>query len=345
MGAATETHAQKPLTDTYNSTASRQKTSSRDWLRAKSGERQSGLRDIEKLKASVDFAALVGETHEVRGKKVVCPSPDHDDHNPSCRIYDNGFKCYACGASGDAITWLEYVQGLSTGEAIRALEGRSGSTFIVETTTPKIRGTAKSPSEAAPYKAVDPGIVAIHYRCADKLRRGPAALAGRGFTLRDLRRLGIAADGDDAVLPITGPDGAVLALKKRYANPRGKMRYVYEPSGHGTPAWCSPGFLEAAYILVIEGELNGMVAWCARPDLGVMGVAGTSGHIYPEPLKGRTVYVYGDGDAVGRVARDRWAGDAVKAGAARVYVLEPWEMDACDIAGQLGRVELAGRLS
>jgi DNA polymerase I-like protein with 3'-5' exonuclease and polymerase domains len=52
--------------------------------------------------------------------KVLCPF--HDDHNPSCHIYDDGFKCFVCGAHGDAIDWLRETEDLTFQEAVEALE-------------------------------------------------------------------------------------------------------------------------------------------------------------------------------------------------------------------------------
>jgi hypothetical protein len=324
-----------PTVTTY--LAGRPSKGTASWL-----EKPKQGNDLAELKSQIDFRSLVAETHTVKADKVLCPA--HDDHTPSCHIYDDHWHCFSCCASGDVITWVERVQGITTADAIRILRERVGGTYLARPSRPQVSATPKQPTGAV-YTVVEAGMLEIHGQRAARLNKGPKALSGRGFTVADLRRLNIAADGEDAILPITGPTGAVLALKRRYAVPRGKMRYVYDTPGHGTPAWCSPGFLEAAKALVIEGELNGMASWLACPDLGVMGAAGTSGSIYADALQDKTVFVYADGDDVGRAARDRWAEDAIKAGAARVYVLEPWEMDACDIAGKLGRTELAGRLA
>jgi DNA primase len=54
-------------------------------------------------------------------------------------------------------------------------------------------------------------------------------------------------------------------------------------------------------------------------------------------LLSQTVYVYADGDAPGQKARERWALAAYNVGAKSVMTLEPWEMDACDVAGRLER--------
>jgi hypothetical protein len=159
-----------------------------------------------------------------------------------------------------------------------------------------------------------------------------------------MKALLMAAAGNDLVLAVRGPDGTVVALKRRHHAPQ-PHRYTYELPGHGTPAWCSPGFMQGAPALVVEGELNAAACWLARPDLAVMGVAGTGGGLHLEVLAGRVVYVYADDDAAGQKARDRWAGQALEAGAKAVYVLAPWPQDACDIAGQLGREALTERLA
>jgi len=162
-----------------------------------------------------------------------------------------------------------------------------------------------------------------------------------------LRALQVAEDHGDAILAITDPQYQVVALKRRKSRPKKKeKRYTYSDTpGHGTPAWCSPGFLAAPEVLVIEGELNGMICWLVRPDLGVMGVAGTSGGLHLEALKDRIIYIYADGDPAGDKARQRWASAAYNASAQQVFTLEPWPMDACDLAGKLGREALRERLS
>ena len=123
-------------------------------------------------------------------------------------------------------------------------------------------------------------------------------------------------------------------------------KYLYVDVMSGTPAWCSPTVATAELILVIEGELNGAVAWCARPEIGVVGVAGGNGCLPLAAFQGRTVVIYADGDEVGRRARERWAAAAHQHGAASVLTLDPWpDGDACDVAGTHGLDELRRRLS
>ncbi len=40
---------------------------------------------------------------------VRCPHPEHEDKNPSCKVYAQGFKCYACDARGDVFKLISYL--------------------------------------------------------------------------------------------------------------------------------------------------------------------------------------------------------------------------------------------
>jgi hypothetical protein len=298
-------------------------------------------RDLADLKARVPFRALVQETHHLVAGKVLCPH--HDDHTPSCHVYEAAAHCFVCGWHADHITWLELVHSLTTAAAIRELERRAGGVPATRRTVratpppqPKLKSCAARP--------VPTDVLAAHMKRVTATTAVPRAAAGRGFTLADLKTLLMAAAGHDLVLAVRGPDGTVVALKRRHAVPQ-PHRYTYELPGHGTPAWCSPGFTQGAPVLVVEGELNAAACWLARPDLAVTGAAGTGGGLHLAALKGRTVYVYADDDAAGQAARDRWAQEAARAGAAAVYLLEPWPVDACDIAGTHGREALAERLT
>ena len=297
--------------------------------------------DLQALKDFLDLRALVLDTHFIdRSGKAHCPNPDHPDRKPSCHIYPRRFKCFSCGLSGDHVDWLELVHGVSTAGAIEKLKRRVAVPYY----GPVAQRTVQAPASPT-FRRIPDHLLADHLRRAARLERLPQAVQGRGFTLEDLRRFGFAAAGDDAVFSLPGPDGTVYALKKRFAEPRGGQRYEYVTPGHGTPAWCSPGFLEREIVLAVEGELNGMACYLAAPQLGVMGMAGAGGGLHALALRGRKVYVYADDDAPGRKARDRWAAQALQAGAAEVYVLDPWPADACDIAGREGLAALRKRLT
>ena len=298
--------------------------------------------DIPTLKARIDLRHIVAASHPIGAdSKITCPF--HRDKNPSCHIYATGFFCFSCGASGDQIDWLSRVHGLSTGAAIRELKRLLGHAPVHTAATPRLKKPNRSLDCST--KPLPPEVAEAHKARAARLVRLPLALQNRGFTLEDARRLRIAAAGEDAIFPVVGPDGQLMALKRRLAVPLGNTRYRYETIGQGTPAWCSPGFVGAHPILVLEGELNGMAAWLAQTKLAVMSPAGTRGQLYLATFLRRTVFIYSDGDEAGTEARERWARAIHAAGAAKIYLLPPWEMDACDLAARYGREALTERLS
>ena len=265
--------------------------------------------DIPALKASRDFRSLVAETHTVgRDGKICCPF--HDDAHPSCHIYPDGFKCFACGAHGDHLTWLEEVQGLSVAAALVYLSG-SGPSLI----------RRPPPRRAKPAPTYSPISASAYSSYARRLRvtnRLPKALENRGLNLEQALQLGVAALGDDALLPIAGPSGDILALKRRFYAPHDGTRYTYTTAGHGSPAWCSPDFLSFEQVLIVEGELNGVVSYSVLKEAGaplaVMGVAGVYGGLHEAALRGKHVYVWADKDGPGTRAKKRWQSRARRAG-------------------------------
>ena len=80
--------------------------------------------DIQKLKDAYALRTLVEETHVIsREGKALCPF--HEDKNPNCHIYEAHFYCFACGAKGDHLDWLERVHRLGKAAAIQALAERA----------------------------------------------------------------------------------------------------------------------------------------------------------------------------------------------------------------------------
>jgi len=61
-----------------------------------------------------------------------CPNPEHPDRHPSFQVFrSNGgkwrFRCYSqCGAHGDAIDFLQWLEGLSTAEAVERVKHITG---------------------------------------------------------------------------------------------------------------------------------------------------------------------------------------------------------------------------
>jgi DNA primase len=299
--------------------------------------------NLKEIITSVDFPALVVETHCIVSGKTFCPF--HHDLNPSCHIYDDHFFCFACGATGDALVWLEQVHTLSKAEAIKELERRLCVKTSMINHQPKTIAKPHAVRKVCDGQPLPQNVVDLHLKRASRLESIPLSLEGRGFTLEDLQRHWIAPENEDAFIPIFNPDGYMVAIKRRkYTIQPNEQRYVYLITKCGAPAWCSPNFSNHDTVLVIEGELNAAICDSVYPDIAYMGVAGTENHLWLDALKGKTVFVYADGDKAGQKARERWALAAYNGGAKKVLTLEPWELDACDIAGKLGREALRERL-
>lgn len=171
------------------------------------------------------------------------------------------------------------------------------------------------------------------------------ALRGRGFNRAMVERYGIRADGNDALIPITSPEGVVMQVKRRLHNKTGSGKYRYEHKGHGSPAWCSDNSRNAHTLLIVEGELNAIVMHAALQEagdttVGVMGLAGAKSDLYPGLSRGKTVYVYADDDKAGREALDAWADAARDDGAKSVHLCLSHTQDFCEVAGSKGRSAL-----
>ena len=57
--------------------------------------------EIRERVHAIDAARRYGMQFDRSGKKALCPF--HDDQHPSLSFYKNGFKCFACGASGSSL--------------------------------------------------------------------------------------------------------------------------------------------------------------------------------------------------------------------------------------------------
>jgi len=84
----------------------------------------------QRILEMVDLADLIGEQLQLkragREYKAICPF--HDDSHPSMFINPQKgiYKCFACGAGGNALTWLEKYFHMTRGEAWKMLAERTG---------------------------------------------------------------------------------------------------------------------------------------------------------------------------------------------------------------------------
>lgn len=70
---------------------------------------------------------LIPDLTTKRRERISCPSPDHEDRNPSCDLFPDGFKCWSCGTYGDKLDYYCLINGLSTRDALEVLGAFDGT--------------------------------------------------------------------------------------------------------------------------------------------------------------------------------------------------------------------------
>lgn len=140
----------------------------------------------------VDLVSLVGRTVKLvrKGREFWGCCPFHKEKTPSFKVSNerSAYHCFGCGAAGDAIAWLEAVEGLSFVQAVEKLAGISDTaplhSFTVQKWMPKPFDEADGYREAlAIWDAALPaaGTVVEEYlrgrgirgRISDQLRYAP----------------------------------------------------------------------------------------------------------------------------------------------------------------------------
>ena len=85
---------------------------------------------VEEVRARADIVEIVGEHVQLKrsGKEYKARCPFHNEKTPSFYVVPaKGFyKCFGCGESGDAFTFLMKRQGLTFNEAVRAIAAKVG---------------------------------------------------------------------------------------------------------------------------------------------------------------------------------------------------------------------------
>ncbi|GIW74344.1 MAG: hypothetical protein KatS3mg103_0866 [Phycisphaerales bacterium] len=89
--------------------------------------------DIERVLSATDIVRVVRARVELRqkGREWVGLCPFHDDRSPSMYVSPGKqiFKCFACGAGGDALTFVQKYDGVGFVEALEHLAELSGVTL------------------------------------------------------------------------------------------------------------------------------------------------------------------------------------------------------------------------
>lgn len=156
----------------------------------------------DKILESVDIVAVVGERVDLtrKGKDYVGLCPFHDDHKPSMSVSPSKqiFKCWACGAGGDVIRFVQLHQRVGFQEALAILAPRAGI---------DLRGEPKDAHAARTREALQAAVTwaCQHFQrnlASDTGRSAREYAVGRGLSADTIERfgLGLAPDRWDDLL-------------------------------------------------------------------------------------------------------------------------------------------------
>jgi DNA primase len=85
---------------------------------------------ISRIQQANDIVDVVGEHLALKrkGREMVGLCPFHDDHRPSFNVNPSKqiFKCFACGAGGDVVKFVQMREHLSFPQALQRLADRAG---------------------------------------------------------------------------------------------------------------------------------------------------------------------------------------------------------------------------
>ena len=275
---------------------------------------------------------------KVRGRTARCPYPEHDDRNPSFRLYpeENRCWCHRCGKGGTVIDLVSLTFGLGVGEAIQWLRTEFGGVDSagrrVAEPARKTGERTRMPSQSSEYRAL-PEVYAALLALCPLDATGLAYLRGRGFTdetirhfrlgsLRDpkrvyaaltqqfggacVRRAGLSKEGASGLVlqspSILFPflDGDRVDYLQARKLPDGSLPKWSGPRGVAKPVFNFSVISSAKSVYICEGATDVMAAH----QLGYAAI-GLLGGSTPLPmdviraLRGRSIYIVPDNDVVG----------------------------------------------
>ena len=180
---------------------------------------------IEQLLAQTDIVQIIGQRVPLKkaGRNYVACCPFHSEKTPSFNVVPTKqfYHCFGCGASGDAIRFLQEYDGLSFIEAVEALAQQVGLQVPYQKISPE--QAAQQKQQASLYDLM--AHAARFYR--QQLRNHPEAerakvyLRERGLTPEIAKRyyLGFAPPGwnslDQAFSPINVYEPSLEAVGLR----------------------------------------------------------------------------------------------------------------------------------
>jgi DNA primase len=168
---------------------------------------------IERVKDAVDMVELVGARTDLRrvGNRFTGLCPFHDERTPSLSVNaDNKvYFCFGCGASGDAIGFVQATEALDFKEAVEHLADRYGVELKREQEDPEAERRRRRRERLLELVDRTAGYYVRYLWESGEAAKARDYLAGRGLGEEVLRefRVGYAPSAWDKVLVAAQRDG------------------------------------------------------------------------------------------------------------------------------------------
>lgn len=247
-------------------------------------------------KAGIQLRAGEGRMH------ALCPF--HPDSDPSLDIYPwrdtERFGCFACGAGGDVLDFIQRMWGLGFREAcemgLRGIDAMKAEGWEV----PKL-GTVLDWDPAAAHGIWSRGTI-------EGLETIVSA-KGWVFPASHLLSWHVRRLGNEILVPVMREDGALVGLKHRPLS--GARSLIALPGSQLRQTLYGAHQAPTPTVLLVEGESDAWTAsWQTRdlPFLRVLSLPAGAGAAPTrlDLLRGQGVIVALDGDDAGRTSAARW---------------------------------------
>ena len=106
---------------------------------------------ISRIQQANDIVDVIGEHLALKrkGREMLGLCPFHEDHRPSFNVNPTKqiFKCFACGAGGDVIKFIQMRENLTFPQALQRLADRAG--IKIEPFRPRTSNESRATSDDA----------------------------------------------------------------------------------------------------------------------------------------------------------------------------------------------------
>lgn len=274
--------------------------------------------DINNIKQSApQIEEVIGRYVQLtrKGKSLLGLCPFHEDHHPSLSVNPEKqyFTCFACGEKGDVIHFLQKIERVSFGEAVKKLKIENGKLKIKSEVKPEVKLTKRVCetekrnllflASLLPAASGDSDLTPTWLDFG--VGTSPAMVVGEWKAMR--KRL---------VFPIRDEEGILVGFgARRLTETSGSPKYINSPTSelyrkneilYGLHI-ARKVIREKQYAILVEGykDVLAMHAAGFRNTVALCGTALCDGHIALLKKYTSRVLVMLDADTAGRKASEK----------------------------------------